>query len=69
MTSDEMKSVIVLDGGSRLEVDSSPDQVESLIDGVTSRHIPLIRVVDLQGVEHHINANYIVEFSELPGRV
>jgi hypothetical protein len=64
MADNDTKAVIVLTEGNPLNVQESVDQIMSLIEGVTSRHIPLIKVTDERGIEHQINAQEIVQFHE-----
>jgi uncharacterized protein YlzI (FlbEa/FlbD family) len=66
MADNEPKSVIVLTVGKPITVTQSIDEILNAIEGVTSRHIPLITVTEISGVEHRINANQIVEFHQPP---
>ena len=58
----ETKAVVVLSEGGPINAQESVEQILNAIEGVTSRHIPLITVTDDRGNEHRINANQIVEF-------
>jgi hypothetical protein len=61
MAGNEINAVILL-GERELKVTQTVEQVMNLIEGVTSRHIPLIKVTDERGIEHQVNANQIIEF-------
>jgi hypothetical protein len=61
----EPKSVIVLTVGNPLTVTQTVDEILNAIEGVTSRHVPLITVTETpSGVEHRVNAQQIVEFHD-----
>ena len=62
MADEDENTVIVLTDGTKLNVQETVEQIMNLIEGVTSRHIPLIKVTDERGVEHRINASEIVQF-------
>jgi hypothetical protein len=64
MADNDTKTVIVLREGQELKVQETVEQVMNAIEGVTSRHIPLIKLTDERGIEHQINANQIVQFHE-----
>jgi hypothetical protein len=64
MADNETKAVIVMSEGTPLNVRQTVEEILTAIEGVTSRHIPLITVMDERGNEHRINANQIVEFHE-----
>ena len=64
MADNEINAIIVLTEGKAINVRETVEQILNAIEGVTSRHIPLITVTDEGGNEHRINANQIVEFHE-----
>ena len=64
MANNETKAVIVLSEGRPINVQETVEQILDAIEGVTSRHIPLITVTDDHGNKHRINANQIVEFHD-----
>jgi hypothetical protein len=63
MADSDTKTIIVLSEG-KVEVNETVEEILNAIEGVTSRHIPLIAVTDDRGVEHQINVNQIVQFHE-----
>ena len=64
MANNETKAVIVLSEGRPINVQETVEQILTAIEGVTSRHIPLITVTDDRGNKRRINANQIVEFHD-----
>jgi hypothetical protein len=65
MADNDPKSVIILTVGDPLTVTETVDEILRAIEGVTSRHVPLITVTETpSGVEHRINAEQIVGFHE-----
>ena len=64
MADNDTKAVIVLTEGDPLNVRETVEQIMNRIEGVTSRHIPLIEVTDDSGNAHRVNAQEIVQFHE-----
>jgi hypothetical protein len=64
MADNENRAVIVFADGESIYVQSTVKQIHDEIGGVTTRHIPLIKVVDEHGVDLWVNANHIRAFHE-----
>ena len=64
MADNENKAVIVFADGESIYVQSTVKQIHDEIGGVTTPHIPLIKVVDEHGVDLWMNANHIRAFHE-----
>ncbi len=68
MADNENTAVIVVADGESIYVQSTVKQIRDEIGGVTTPHIPLIKVVDEHGVDLWMNANHIRAFHEfVPG--
>jgi hypothetical protein len=68
MADNDKQAVIGFTDGNSLSVQETVEQIMNLIEGVTSRHIPLIEVTDERGIAHQVNATEIIQFHERGGR-
>jgi hypothetical protein len=62
MADAEIKAEIVFAGDETLRVRSTVEQITKEIEGVTTPHFPLIKVVSQEGDEIWLNANHIRAF-------
>jgi hypothetical protein len=59
---DEIKADIVFVDDTTWNVQSTVEQIKQELEGVTTAHIPLIKVVNQNGDEVWLNANHIRAF-------
>jgi hypothetical protein len=62
MADAEIKAEILFAGNETLRVQSTVEQIKKEIEGVTTQHIILIKVVSQEGDEIWLNANHIRAF-------
>jgi hypothetical protein len=62
MPGSDPNAVIVFDDGDSINTQSSVEEIEKAIADVTTRHVPLVTVVDEGGADVRINVNHIRAF-------
>jgi hypothetical protein len=64
MADNEARAVVVLTAGKPIEVQQPVDDIGDLLRGAPGGEISFLKLTDVHGAEHWVNAKEVVEFYE-----